>query len=137
MAEKWQPEAILTEVNSIGRPVFEQLERLGLPVVAFETTAASKPPLIENMALTLERAEWQLQPDPIWTGELEAYERTVSPTTGRSSYSAPAGLHDDTVIARALMLWQARQPNNTAIRQAPIMGRPTRPDLRRAVRRAA
>jgi len=28
--------------------------------------------------------------------------------TGRSSYSAPAGMHDDTVIARALMLWQAQ-----------------------------
>ena len=43
----------------------------------------------------------------MWTAELEAYERTVSATTGRSSYSAPAGGHDDSVIARALMLWQA------------------------------
>jgi hypothetical protein len=25
--------------------------------------------------------------------------------TGRSQYSAPEGLHDDTVMARALMLW--------------------------------
>jgi len=33
----------------------------------------------------------------------------VSPTTGRSSYSAPAGAHDDTVVARALMLWQAQR----------------------------
>ena len=36
------------------------------------------------------------------TLELEAYERKVSATTGRSAYSAPEGLHDDTVMARAL-----------------------------------
>jgi hypothetical protein len=60
--------------------------------------------MIENLALALEREEWQFQNDPIWTGELEAYERKVSATTGRSTYSAPEGLHDDTVIARALMI---------------------------------
>lgn len=109
LAEKWKPVSILTELNSIGAPVFEMLQRQGLPVVGFTTTAQSKPPLIENMALAFERSEWQWQADPVWTAELEAYERTVSPTTGRSSYSAPAGAHDDTVIARALMLWQAQR----------------------------
>jgi hypothetical protein len=107
LAERWQPVSILSELNSIGIPVFEMLQRMGLPVVGFTTTAQSKPPLIENMALAFERGEWAWQADPVWTAELEAYERTVSPTTGRSSYSAPAGGHDDSVIARALMLWQA------------------------------
>ena len=107
LAGQWQPAAILTELNSIGQPVFEMLQREGLPVVGFTTTASTKPPLIENLALAIERGEWRLQPDPVWTAELEAYERTVSPTTGRSSYSAPEGFHDDTVIARALMVWQA------------------------------
>jgi hypothetical protein len=107
LAQVWQPAAILTELNSIGQPVFEMLQREGLPVVGFTTTASTKPPLIENMALAIERGEWRLQPDPVWTGELEAYERTVSPVTGRSSYNAPEGMHDDTVMARALMVWQA------------------------------
>jgi hypothetical protein len=105
--EKWKPAAILCELNSIGQPNFEMLQRDGLPVHGFTTTAATKPPLIENMALAFERAEWQFQQDNVWTMELEAFERTVSSTTGRSSYSAPDGAHDDTVIARALMLWQA------------------------------
>ena len=108
LAERWKPVAILTELNSIGSPVFEMLQRQGLPVVGFTTTAQTKPPLIENMALAFERGEWAWHADNVWTAELEAYERTVSPTTGRSSYSAPAGGHDDTVIARALMLWQAQ-----------------------------
>lgn len=104
MFERWHPASILVESNSIGEPNLEMLQRDGFPVFGFETTATSKTPLIENLALALERAEWQWQADPVWTAELEAYERKVSPNTGRSQYSAPEGLHDDTVIARALML---------------------------------
>lgn len=113
LCEKWQPDTVLTELNSIGIPVFEELERAGLPVVGFNTTASSKPPLIENLALALERTEWQFLPDPIWTAELEAYERKVSASTGRSSYSAPEGVNDDTVISRALMLRAATADSNT------------------------
>lgn len=108
--EKWNPMVILTELNSIGQPVFEQLQRMGLPVQGFNTTAQSKPPLIENMALTLEKTEWQFQHERIWTAELEAYERKISTATGRSTYSAPDGVNDDTVMSRALMLWQAHRP---------------------------
>jgi hypothetical protein len=66
--------------------------------------------LIENLALALEKAEWRFISDPIWTGELEAYERRVNDNTGRSTYSAPEGMHDDTVIARALMMRMATEP---------------------------
>jgi hypothetical protein len=106
LAERWNVAAILAESNSIGEPIIEELQRSGLPVRGFETTASSKPPLIESLALAFEREECRWQADPVWTGELEAYERRVSPSTGRSQYSAPEGMHDDTVIARALA-WQA------------------------------
>jgi len=105
----WQPAIILAESNSIGQPNLEMLQRDGLPVIAFETTATTKPPLIENLALAFERTEWQFQDDAVWTSEIEAYERIMSHHTGRSRYSAPVGMHDDTVISRALMLWQAQR----------------------------
>jgi len=112
LCEAWKPTGILAERNSMGEPIIEQLLRDGMPILTgpdehpgFMTTAQSKPQLIENLALTLERGQWQFQDDPIWTGELEAYERQISPITGRSQYSAPEGMHDDTVIARALMIW--------------------------------
>jgi hypothetical protein len=101
---RWLPVRIMPEMNSIGVPNFEMLAREGLPVIAFTTTATTKPPLIENLALALQRAEWQFQADPVWTGELEAYEVKINDVTGRSTYSAPDGMHDDTVMARALML---------------------------------
>jgi hypothetical protein len=135
MCDKWQPKAVLTELNSIGQPVFEALDRRGLPVIGFETTAASKPPLIENLALAFERSEWQFQPDPIWTGELEAYERKVSAGTGRSTYGAPEGLHDDTVISRALMVWQAMQRGGAKVSQSKVSGRGGNSMVRRSTRR--
>ena len=75
----------------------------GLNIDGFATTAQSKPQLIENLVLVLEREEIQFLNDPIARVEMEAYEVKISDTTGRPSYNAPAGVHDDTVIARALM----------------------------------
>lgn len=102
MAKRWGVVDILAESNSIGSPNIEALANEGLPIRAFETTASSKGPLIQSLALAFERAEWQWQPDAVGKHELLAYEATVSRVTGRVSYSAPEGGHDDTVIARAL-----------------------------------
>ena len=71
-------------------------------VRGFVFTGQSKPPLIESLALALEREECQWQADPVWTSELEAYEVKYSGIAGRAVYSAPEGVHDDTVMARAL-----------------------------------
>lgn len=104
LCQQWGVDVLLVEANSIGGPNLEMLQRDGLPATGFQTTAQTKSPLVENLALALEQEEWRFIADSIWTGELEAYEQKVSATTGRAQYSAPAGLHDDTVIARALML---------------------------------
>jgi Terminase large subunit, T4likevirus-type, N-terminal/Terminase RNaseH-like domain len=107
MADKWKPIAIHAESNSIGSPNIEALQYAGLPVYPFETTASSKPPLIESLVLAFERDEIKVLNNPTLKGELMAYERKVSPTTGRSQYSAPEGMHDDTVVALALAWWGA------------------------------
>lgn len=99
--DQWRPLVIVAESNSVGGPNIEALQREGLPVRAFETTASSKPPLIESLVLAFERGELTALDDDILRGELMAYERTIT-STGRSQYSAPAGMHDDTVMALAL-----------------------------------
>ena len=118
LATFWGLSGILAERNAMGEPNIEQLARDGLRLLTgtdgrlgFMTTASSKPPLIENLALTIERGEWAFQADELWTAELASYERAVSATTGRASYAAAQGGHDDTVMARALMLWAAGQEN--------------------------
>lgn len=101
LAALWKPQAIWAEANSIGGPNIEALQAEGLPVMPFETTASSKGPLIESLALAFERAEIGIYDDPVLVGELEAYTIERLPS-GRFRYSAPSGMHDDTVIALAL-----------------------------------
>jgi hypothetical protein len=78
-------------------------------VQAFTTTNASKTQAIEALALAFERSELAILADPVLVGELQAYERERLPS-GMMRYSAPEGLHDDTVMALALA-WQGMQSN--------------------------
>lgn len=111
--DQWKPQLIWAESNSVGSPNIEALQREGLPVHKFETTATSKPALIESLVLAFDRAEIIALDDAKMKGEFMAYERKVSPTTGRSQYSAPVGLHDDIVMATALA-WHGVQSSYIA-----------------------
>ena len=101
MVDQWGPDVIWAEANSIGAPNIEALLEEGLPMRAFMTTARSKAPLIETLALAIERSEIGLLDDPVLLGELASYGMERLPGGGYR-YSAPAGSHDDTVIATAL-----------------------------------
>ncbi len=109
-AGQWSKTTIYPEENSMGVPIIEQLERLGLTVRPFLTTASSKPPLIESLALAIERGELALQDEPVMVGELQAYTMTLNKVTGRPTYSAPEGLHDDCVMSLALAWHGVNQP---------------------------
>lgn len=102
MLQKWNVAFALIEENSIGSPNLEELQKTFRSAKGFQTTAQSKPPLIQSLALALEQEEIRWLNEPVATRELEAYEAKRSEATGRISYGAPAGFHDDTVIARAL-----------------------------------
>jgi hypothetical protein len=99
--QRWQPVMSLVETNSIGEVNIEELRRDGIEVTSFTTTANSKPPLIEELAIAVEKGKITLMPDPVLLNEMNAFTMTRG-ATGRPSYSAPSGGHDDTVIALAL-----------------------------------
>jgi hypothetical protein len=100
---KWNVKFCLAEENSIGSPNLEALAKLTpRKVMGFQTTAQSKPPLIQSLALALEQEEFKWLDVPVATRELEAYEAKRNEMTNRIQYSAPQGFHDDTVIARCL-----------------------------------
>ena len=103
--DKWQPEVVLAESNAIGEPNIELLWEDGIPVNGWMMTGANKPGLIRGLATSLEREEWKFIDDKQANFELEAFEQKTNPSTGRSTYSAPRGTNDDTVIARALMVY--------------------------------
>jgi hypothetical protein len=99
--ERWGPVVVWAEANSIGGPNIEALQAMGLPVRPFQTTAQSKGPLIEALALAIENEAIALLPEETLLNELAAYTLERLPGGG-FRYSAPSGLHDDTVIALAL-----------------------------------
>lgn len=100
---RWEVKFALVEENSIGGPNLEALQKSSNRAIkGFTTTAQSKPPLIQSLALAFERNEIRWLNVPVATAELEAYEATRNEMTNRIAYSAPKGMHDDTVIARAL-----------------------------------
>ena len=103
----WGVTLAAVDQTGVGSPIVERLQQdlTQVSVYGFLFTATSKSQLVESMSLAFDRVEWQYQPDELWKTELEAYERKVSASTGRSSYSAPQGINDDTVMARGLMMW--------------------------------
>jgi hypothetical protein len=73
VCDRWQPAVIWAEANSMGAPNIEALQREGLPVRPFTTTARTKAPLIESLALAIERRELALLPDEVLLGELASH----------------------------------------------------------------
>jgi hypothetical protein len=104
---RWRLAGGLAELNSIGSPNFEQLQQQGLwQWRGFTTTNDTKAQIVQALALAFERGDIRIPDDAALIGELEAFEATRLPS-GKWRYSAPDGMHDDTVIALALA-WEAR-----------------------------
>lgn len=104
LCERFKPLMVVAERNSMGEPLIEQLMREGLPVQPFQTTNASKAQAIDALSLAFERGDLTIIPDAVMVAELQAYEMERLPS-GMLRYSAPEGMHDDTVMALALA-WQ-------------------------------
>lgn len=91
---------IVAETNNMGEPVVEQLQQDGLPVVGFWTSNQSKAAVVQGLALAFERGTIKIPNDPVLVGELQAFEGKKG-AGGLMKYGAPAGVHDDTVLALA------------------------------------
>jgi len=111
MAGRWKP-VILPERNSIGGPNIEIVQQRyqvvrgpdGLP--GFNTSATTKPALIQQLAAGLEHSGFLVPLD--FAEELRTYQ--VDTTSTHPKFSAPAGMHDDRVISLALAYWQLAHP---------------------------
>lgn len=106
LVEYWQPELVVIETN-YNEAFTDWALGNDYPVFGFFTNATatrwnpSKGAIIEQLGVAIERHGISLLNDPVQIAELQAFgmERKAG---GRMSYSAPAGKHDDTVMALAL-----------------------------------
>lgn len=109
--ERYRPEIVIAEQNSMGGPIVERLfYEFALPVRPFVTTHQSKVKIIDALALAFERAAVGILDLPWLIGELEAYSVQKTTAVGLPTYGAPDNMHDDGVISLALawqgVLWQ-------------------------------
>ena len=98
--ERFGQPQVIAEYNSLGAPLVERLQAEGMNVNAFTTTAATKHQIMTGLHLAFDRKELAILNDTALVGELQAFE--MKERAGLPSYSAPSGMHDDTVMALAL-----------------------------------
>ena len=112
--DKWRPTTVLAETNSMGMPLIEQLQKLGLPMRGFTTSNSTKAEIIEKLAIAIEKGEIGLLDHPQMIQELIAYTQERSPT-GIYKYGAPQGEHDDCVMALAMAWHGVSSPGVTML----------------------
>jgi hypothetical protein len=104
---KWRVHALVAEANSIGSANIEALRqdmetlRCQTAIIPFQTTHTGKHGIIAALRLALEERHLKLLPDTAQQHELQAFTSRQS-TSGIWQLTAPAGTHDDCVIALAL-----------------------------------
>lgn len=98
----------LIESNGLGDPVVEGIQRRAREERGEEnflpwfTSSTSKQQLMEGLAVAIQQHLTKFPPDSVLRTELDEFEYEI--TRKGMKYSAPEGLHDDTVMAFA-MAW--------------------------------
>ena len=103
LAEYGYPPCYVDTTGS-GETIYERLLEANLDVQPYPFTAASKAALINGLMLGFETGRITLPKPELWPegiDELEAFEYSVT-EAGNARTGAPAGRHDDCVIALAL-----------------------------------
>ena len=111
---------LILDATGVGDPIYDDLKRVYSDVEGFKLTPSSKTELIQRLIVAVEqrRVSWPggrgvhessyakatedcVSDWEVLTCEMKRYEYAISPSGG-ISYNAPAGYHDDCVIALAL-----------------------------------
>mgnify|MGYP007022375503 CR=1 FL=1 len=111
--------SILVDMNSIGRIYYNLLqEKLGshwgVSISGFTTTNETKRKIIENMQVEIQNSGISLLPDTEQSIQLSSYE-IESTSTGKITFNASTGRHDDIVISNSLALYNLKANNYVII----------------------
>jgi hypothetical protein len=105
--EKTGKTPAFVDSTGVGDPILEQLQAKSNNFEGYKFTSASKQQLMEGLAMAIQQRKITF-PDGIIKRELLDFEYEHTRTGVR--YSAPSGLHDDTVCALALAQRRRTQP---------------------------
>jgi hypothetical protein len=110
-SRRWRGRLIL-DATGIGDPVYDDLSQVLRDIEPFKLTATNKPLLIQRLMGAVEQRQisWPAvgnqQGDwDVLTAEMKRFEYEFAPLGG-IRYGAPAGYHDDCVLALALAVYR-------------------------------
>ena len=96
---------IFVEVNNQGDVFFEMLQnKVYNNVQPYVTTTATKPIMIEDLAVHFENKDIGILNENWLVDELNAFTYIYNEKTRRVQYGAPQGIHDDGVMSLALAI---------------------------------
>lgn len=94
---------VYVEVNNQGDVFFEMLKKLvGNRIAPFTTSSKTKPIMVEDLAVSFEQNELTIPNIEWFIDELESFTYVFNIQTRNVKYSAPEGMHDDSVISLSL-----------------------------------
>jgi hypothetical protein len=98
---------VCMDSTGIGDPIVSTIRNAGVNLEPYKISGTTaKQQLIDKLRVNIENNRISFPLIPVLKRELEAYEYEIT-DSGRISYSAPGGQHDDTVISLALANWMA------------------------------
>ncbi len=106
---------VIVDSTGLGDPIVEELQADGIMAEGLKFSVQSKKQLIEKLSSFVEQGNVYYPNEPFLIDELDAFSYDIT-DAGNIKYSAPAGFHDDGVIALALAVWgiQSNKPFNRA-----------------------
>jgi hypothetical protein len=108
LVRKYNNAELLIDSSGLGLPIADHLRDRGIGVIPLPT-GANKERLITNLSIAVDAATVHFTDDSVGKEEFREYSFNRTPM-GRYQFSAPEGRHDDTVIARALAVWELGAP---------------------------
>jgi hypothetical protein len=104
ITEHYNKALTMLDATGIGDPIADDLLRAGVAVEPIKLTNESKKEIIEKLVIWIEQKKLKLLNLEEQLRELTNFTYDIS-SSGKIMYSAPAGFHDDIVIADALAVW--------------------------------
>lgn len=92
------------DATGVGDPIMNDLETRGVRLEPYIFTQQSRKDLLTNLTLKMEQRLIKLQDNDILKKELDYFQYELG-NNGKLKIKVPDGLHDDTVFATALTVW--------------------------------
>jgi hypothetical protein len=103
---------VFLDSTGVGDPIYEDLERQGVPIEGFKFTEISKKQLLENLAILLEQDKIKIPNDSELMDELRGIQWELT-DNGKLKIASVTD-HDDRVMSLALSVWGVTNPIGVA-----------------------